>query len=118
MVLSLNSSKRPDKERPLENFLALTPEGLEGLYSKLLSAQKTAALPPKLSPAMGNVNGRETKKAARNAAIMVASWRNESVMNPRGRTFLSHHNSSGHQMDSDIQHEEVWGLKRTCVSTP
>src|SRR6266576_4916764 len=83
--------------------------------------QKTAALPPKLSPAIGKVNGRETKKAARNANDIVASWRNESVMNPNGRTFLSYQDSSGHQRDSAIPYSASLLLKRderiTCTAT-
>ena len=76
---------------------------LDTMYPIQKTTQKTAALPPKLILAIGNSNGRETRKAARNATIIVINWRNESVMNPKGRTFLSNHASSGHQIDSDIQ---------------
>ena len=63
--------------------------------------QNTAALPPKLAPAIANSNGRETRNAVRNEIIMVTNCRKESVMKPRGRAFLSYHDSSGHQMESD-----------------
>jgi hypothetical protein len=38
------------------------------------------------------------------------------VMKPRGRDFLSHHASSGHQMDSDIARLMFSRLKRTSQS--
>jgi len=47
------------------------------------------------------LKGRETTNAMRNEKSMVASCRNESVMKPSGKAFLSHHASSSHQIDSD-----------------
>ena len=75
---------------------------LEIMYPTPKTTQNTAALPPKLAPAIANSNGRETTKAVRNENIMVASCRNESVMKPRGRAFLSHHGRSAHQIASRL----------------
>jgi len=82
------------------------------MYPTPKTMQNTAALPPKLTPAMANLNGRETTNAMRNENSMVASCRNESVMKPSGSAFLSHQASSGHQMDSDTSPKVPFDLKR------
>jgi hypothetical protein len=68
----------------------------EPVQSTPKTTQNTAALPPKLAPAIGKLIGSETRKAAPNESDIVPSCRKENVMNPKGRDFLSYQASSGH----------------------